>query len=139
MIVFNEVKSVRFGSTYVRKSFDSLGFKLVVPKPKLHNTDEETVATHGNQSLKLTYLYKVQYKDGSHPKYKPFVLEDQFWPKFQLPPGVNPIVAAMSNLSLPDLIIDVIVLQSNNYTLARTKVEKYELVDGAFKKNLCWI
>ena len=49
-----------------------------VPKPKLHNADEETVATHGNYSPNLPYLYKVQYKDGSHPKYTPFVLDDQF-------------------------------------------------------------
>ena len=81
-----------------------------VPKPKLRNADEETVATHGNYSPKLPYLYKVHYKDGSHPKYTPFVLEDQFQSKFQLPPGVNPTVAAMCNLSLPDSIIDGIVL-----------------------------
>ena len=49
-----------------------------LPRPKLHDADEETVATHGNYSPKLPYSYKVQYKDGSHPTYTPFVLEDQF-------------------------------------------------------------
>ena len=109
----------------------------IVPKPKQHNADEETVATYGTYSPKLPYLYKVQYKDRSYPKYTPFLLEDKFQPKFQLPPGVNPTVAAMCNLSLPDSIIDGIVLRSNNYALARTKVKQYELVDGAFKKNPC--
>ena len=94
-----------------------------VPKPKLHNADDETVATHGNYSSQLPYSYEVQYKDGSHPKYTPFVLEDQFRPKFQLPPGMNPTVAALCNQSLPDLIIDGIVHRSNNYALARTKVQ----------------
>ena len=49
-----------------------------VPKIKLHNADDETVATHENYSPKLTYSYKVQYKDGSCPTYTPFVLTDQF-------------------------------------------------------------
>ena len=48
------------------------------PKPRLHNADDETVATHGNYSPKVPYSYEVQYKDGSHPKYTPFVLKDQF-------------------------------------------------------------
>ena len=73
-----------------------------IPKLKLHNADEETVALHGNYSPKLPYLYKVQYTDWAHPKYTPFILEDQFQPKFQLPYGVNPTVAAMCQLSLPN-------------------------------------
>ena len=47
------------------------------PKPKLHNADDETVATHGNYSPKVPYLYEVQYKDRSRPTYTPFVLKDQ--------------------------------------------------------------
>ena len=119
----------------VKKNTKKKKDTTAVPTPKLHNADEETVVTHGNYSPKQPYLYEVQYKDGSHPKYTPFVLEDQFQPKFQLPPGVTPSVAAMCTLSLPDSIIDGIVHRSNNFALARTKVEKFELVNGIFKKN----
>ena len=87
----------------------------------------------------MPYSYEVQYKDGSRPTYTPFVLKDQFRPKFKLPFGVNPTVDAMCKLSLPDSIIDGIVLRSNTYALARTKLEQYELVNGAFKKNPRWM
>ena len=45
----------------------------------------------------------------------------------------------MCKLSLPDSIIDDIVLHLNTYSLACTKLEQYELVDGRLKKNPCWI
>ena len=113
--------------------------ETAVPKPKLHNADDETVATHGNYSPKVPYSYEVQYKDGSRPTYTPFVLKDQFRPKFKLPFGVNPTVDAMCKLSLPDSIIDGIVLRSNTYALARTKLEQFELVEGVIKKNPRWM
>ena len=123
------------GKKRIKKKKDT----TALPTPKLHNANEETVVTHGNYSPKQPYSYKVQYNDGSHLKYTPFVLEDQFRPKFQLPPGVTPSVAAMCTLSLPDSIIDGIVHRSNNYALVRTKMEQFELVNGAFKKNPRWM
>ena len=39
------------------------------------------------------------------------------------------------NTPLPDSIIDGIVLRSNTYALARTKLEQFELVEGVMKKN----
>ena len=47
-----------------------------LPRPKLHDADEQIVATHGNYTPKQPYSYKVQYNDGSHLTYTPFVLED---------------------------------------------------------------
>ena len=48
---------------------------------------------------------------------------------------MNPSVAAMCTLSLPDSIIDGIVLRSNTYALERTKLDEFELVNGRQKKN----
>ena len=123
----------------VRKTTKNKEDTTARPKPKLHNADDETVATHGNYSPKVPYLYRVQYKDGSRPACTPFVLKDQFRPKFKLPFGVNPTVDAMCKLLLPDSIIDGIVLRSNTYALARTKLEQFELVNGVVKKNPRWM
>ena len=68
----------------VRKTTKKKKDTTVGPKPKLHNADDETVTTHGNYSPKVPYSYKVQYKDGSRPTYTPFVLKDQFQPKFKM-------------------------------------------------------
>ena len=71
--------------------------------------------------------------------YTPFVLKDEFRPKFQLPHGVTPSVAAMCNLALPDSIIDGIVIRSNTYAMARTKLNETILVDGVMKRNSRWM
>ena len=62
----------------VRKRTKKKKDTTAIPKPKLHNADDETVATCGNYLPKVPYSYKVQYKDGSRPTYTPFVLKDQF-------------------------------------------------------------
>ena len=45
----------------------------------------------------------------------------------------------MCKLCLPDSIIDGIVIRSNTYALARTKLDETILVDGVMKKNPRWI
>ena len=85
------------------------------------------------------YSYEVQYKDNSQPTYTPFVLKDQFRPKFRLPTGVTPSAAAMCNLSLPDSIIGGIIIRSNTYTKARTKLDETILVDRVMKRNSRWM
>ena len=62
------------GKKKIQKKKDT----TALPTPKLHNADEETVVTHGNYTPQPPYSYEVQYNDGSHPKYTPFVLKDQF-------------------------------------------------------------
>ena len=52
---------------------------------------------------------------------------------------MTPSVAAMCNLSLPDSIIDDIVIQSNTYAFARTILEEKILVDGVMKRNPRWM
>ena len=113
--------------------------KTALPTPKLHDADGDTISTHGNYTPQRPYSYEVQYKDKSKPTYTPFVLKDHFLPKFRLPTGVIPSVAAMCNLSLPDSIIDGIVTRSNMYAMARTKLEESILVDGVMKRNPRWM
>ena len=109
--------------------------KTALSTSKLHEANGNTVVTHGNYTPQRPYSYKVQYKDNSQPTCTPFVLKDQFQPKFQLPTGVTPSVAAMCNLSLPDSIIDGIVIRSNTYAKAHTKLDETILVDCVMKKN----
>ena len=45
----------------------------------------------------------------------------------------------MCNLSLPDSIIDGIVIRSNTYAMARTKLDETILVDGVMKRNPRWM
>ena len=45
----------------------------------------------------------------------------------------------MCKLSLPDSIIDGIVIQSNIYALVYTKLDETILVDGVMKKNPKWM
>ena len=52
----------------VRKTTKKKEDTTARPKLKLHNTDDEIVATHENYSPKAPYSYKVQYEDRSHPK-----------------------------------------------------------------------
>ena len=52
---------------------------------------------------------------------------------------MTPSVAAMCNLALSDLIIDDIVIQSNTYALARTKLDETIMVDDVMKRNPRWM
>ena len=52
---------------------------------------------------------------------------------------MNPTVDSMCKISLPDSIIDSIILQSNTYALACIKLKECELADGALKKNRHWM
>ena len=113
--------------------------KTAVPPPKLHNANGNTAVTHGNYTPQRLYSYEVQYNNESQPKYTPFVLKDQFRPKFRFPTGVTPSIAAMCKLSLPDSIIDDIVIRSNTYALACTTLEEKILVDGVMKRNSRWM
>ena len=103
--------------------------------PKLRNTDDNTIVTHGNYTPQQPYAYKVQYYNKSQLKYTPFVFKDKFLPKFRLPVCVTPSVDAVCNLSLPDPIIDGIVHLSNTYALACTKLEETTLVGSVVKRN----
>ena len=113
--------------------------KTALPTLKLRNANDNTIVTYGNYIPQQLYSYKVQYNDESQQKYTPFVLEDQFLPRFRLPTGVTSSVDAMCMLYLPDSIIGGIVHQSNMYSLARTKLEKTILVDSVVKKNPRWM
>ena len=97
--------------------------KTALPTPKLYDANGNSIVTYEHYTPQRPYLYEVQYKDDSHPTYTPFVLKDEFQPKFQLPPGVTPTVAAMCNLALLDSIIDGIVIRSNTYAMAHTKLD----------------
>ena len=48
---------------------------------------------------------------------------------------MTPSVAAMCQLSLPDSIIDGIIIRSNTNALARTKLDEKLLVDSVMKKS----
>ena len=48
-------------------------------------------------------------------------------------------VAAICNLSLPDSIINGIIIRSNTYAKARTKLDEMILVDSVMKRNLRWM
>ena len=126
-------------STPTKKKTTKKTDQTALPTPKLHDADGDTIDTHGNYTPQRPYSYEVQYKDGSQPTYTPFVLKDHFLPKFRLPTGVIPSVAAMCDLSLPDSIIDGIVTRSNMYAMARTKLEENILVDGVLKRNPRWM
>ena len=52
---------------------------------------------------------------------------------------MTPSVAAMCKLSLPDSIINGIVIRSNTYAPARTKSDEKILVDSVMKKNPRWM
>ena len=109
--------------------------KTALPTPKLHDANGNIIVTHGNYTPQRPYLDELQYKDDPHPTYTLFVLKDEIQPKFQLPPGVTPSVAAMCNLALPDSIVDGIVIRSNTYAMARTKLDETILVNGDMERN----
>ena len=83
--------------------------KEPLPPPKLKDTEDNTIITHGNYCSHQPYAYQVQYYDKPQPKYVPFDLTDKFLPKFKLPHGVVPSIDAICNLSLPNSLIDGIV------------------------------
>ena len=109
--------------------------KTSLPTSKLHNADDNTVVTHEKYVRQLPYSYEIQYNNKSQQKYTPFVLKDQFQPKFRLPTGVTPSVTAMCNLLLPDSIIDGTVIRSSTYAKAHTQLDEMILVNGVMKRN----
>ena len=74
--------------------------KTALSTPKLHNANGNTIVTHRNYTPQQPYAYEVQSYDESQPKYTPFVLKNNFLPKFRLPAGVTPSVDAVCTLSL---------------------------------------
>lgn len=67
------------------------------------------------------YVTELEHEDGSRPAYQPFALPQsgRFGPSYMLPEGLEATPAALSQLFLPDDLIDTIVLKTRAHAHAR--------------------
>ena len=107
---------------------------------KIHLQSEVSASsqfTHGNYTGYQPYFYELAYNDNKERKYKPFDIDEdyRFGPDYQLPRGIEPTIPSLSELILPDHLIDTILKQSNKYAHQQTRLPP-EIPDPKDPKGL---
>lgn len=77
------------------------------------------------------FVVNVPYEDGSDPVYEPIELpqNERFSAAFVLPEGFKPLPASLSELFLPDSLIDLTVERTNNYLAKCLPPDQVQPVD----------
>ena len=107
---------------------------------------DNTVTTNNNYTSDEPYPYRVQYKNGSTPSYKPIKLDNNFFPQFKLPYDSIPLVDLMCKLSLPSQTnrcyctsINQICIKADASSSNNDSCRQEEPTEEKMKKNMSYL